>query len=130
GAPQDALKDQGYFDNGCSRHVTGNISYLTEFKEHDGGYVAFGGGAKGGKITGKGTIRTGLLDSKCDVCKVFCLGCATFTKGLDAAVLIGLSSLTGAAALEELCLAVLIGTMPDLVKIAVGAKFLLELEKF
>nr|GFB21524.1 ribonuclease H-like domain-containing protein [Tanacetum cinerariifolium] len=35
-----------------------NISRLTDFKEHDGGYVAFGGGAKGGKITGKGTIRT------------------------------------------------------------------------
>nr|GFB02512.1 ribonuclease H-like domain-containing protein [Tanacetum cinerariifolium] len=31
-------------------------------KEHDGAYVAFGGGAKGGKITGKGTIRTGKLD--------------------------------------------------------------------
>nr|GFB49465.1 hypothetical protein [Tanacetum cinerariifolium] len=31
---------------------------LTEFKERDGGYVDFGGGAKGGKITGKGTIRT------------------------------------------------------------------------
>nr|GEU82909.1 hypothetical protein [Tanacetum cinerariifolium] len=30
--------------------------------EHDGGYVAFGGGAKGGKITSKGTIRTGKLD--------------------------------------------------------------------
>nr|GEX56448.1 hypothetical protein [Tanacetum cinerariifolium] len=51
--PQDALKDQGYFDNGCCRHMTGNISYLTDFKEHDGfdyvdqGYVAFGGGAKG-----------------------------------------------------------------------------------
>nr|GEY95487.1 copia protein [Tanacetum cinerariifolium] len=29
---------------------------------HDGGYVAFGGGVKGGKITGKGTIRTGKLD--------------------------------------------------------------------
>nr|GEV90879.1 hypothetical protein [Tanacetum cinerariifolium] len=58
GAPQDALKDQGYFDSGCSRHMTGNISYLTVFKEHDGGYVAFGGGAKGGKITSKGTIRT------------------------------------------------------------------------
>nr|GEU85327.1 hypothetical protein [Tanacetum cinerariifolium] len=58
GAPQDALKDQGYFDSGCSRHMAGNISYLTDFKEHDGGYVAFGGGAKGGKITGKGTIRT------------------------------------------------------------------------
>nr|GEV16693.1 hypothetical protein [Tanacetum cinerariifolium] len=27
-------------------------------KEHDGGYVSFGRGAKGGKITGKGTIRT------------------------------------------------------------------------
>nr|GEX41429.1 ribonuclease H-like domain-containing protein [Tanacetum cinerariifolium] len=39
-----------------------NISYLTDFKEHDGGYVAFGKGAKGGKITGKGTIRTGKLD--------------------------------------------------------------------
>nr|GFB82225.1 hypothetical protein [Tanacetum cinerariifolium] len=36
GAPQDALKDQGYFDSGCSRHMTGNISYLTDFKEHDG----------------------------------------------------------------------------------------------
>nr|GEX57987.1 hypothetical protein [Tanacetum cinerariifolium] len=43
GDPQNALKDQGYFDNGCSRNMTGNISYLTDFKEHDGGYVAFGG---------------------------------------------------------------------------------------
>nr|GEV85694.1 reverse transcriptase domain-containing protein [Tanacetum cinerariifolium] len=40
----------------------GNISYLTDFKEFDGGYVAFGRGAKGDKITGKGTIRT-YLDS-------------------------------------------------------------------
>nr|GFC37903.1 putative ribonuclease H-like domain-containing protein [Tanacetum cinerariifolium] len=38
--------------------MTGNISYLTDFKEFDGGYVTFGGGAKCGKITGKGTIRT------------------------------------------------------------------------
>nr|GFD11238.1 ribonuclease H-like domain-containing protein [Tanacetum cinerariifolium] len=64
GDPQDALKDQGYFDSGCSRHMTRNISYLTDFKEHDGGYLAFGGGAKGGMITGKGTIRTGKLDFK------------------------------------------------------------------
>nr|GEW64191.1 ribonuclease H-like domain-containing protein [Tanacetum cinerariifolium] len=42
--------------------MTGNISYLTNFKEHDGGYVAFGGGAKGGKITSKGTIRIGKID--------------------------------------------------------------------
>nr|GEX54916.1 hypothetical protein [Tanacetum cinerariifolium] len=58
GALQDALKDQRYFDSGCSMHMTGNISYLTDFKDHDGGYVAFGGGAKGGKITRKGTIQT------------------------------------------------------------------------
>nr|GEW57965.1 hypothetical protein [Tanacetum cinerariifolium] len=52
------LEDQGYFDIGCSRHMTGNISYLTDFKEFDEGYVAFWGGAKGGKITRKGIIRT------------------------------------------------------------------------
>nr|GFB91247.1 hypothetical protein [Tanacetum cinerariifolium] len=38
--------------------MTGNISYLIDFKEFDGGYVAFEGAAKGGKITGKGTTRT------------------------------------------------------------------------
>nr|GEU51760.1 ribonuclease H-like domain-containing protein [Tanacetum cinerariifolium] len=36
------LEDQRYFDSGCSRHMTGNISYLTDFKEFDGGYVALG----------------------------------------------------------------------------------------
>ncbi|GKF43510.1 hypothetical protein Tco_0130062, partial [Tanacetum coccineum] len=44
---------------------------------------------------------------------------ATFTKGLGLAVLIGLAALTGVAALAELCIAVLIGIMPDLVKTAV-----------
>nr|GEV63434.1 ribonuclease H-like domain, reverse transcriptase, RNA-dependent DNA polymerase [Tanacetum cinerariifolium] len=56
------IEDQGNFDNRCSRHMTGNISYLTNFKEFDGGYVAFGGGAKSVKITGKGTIKTRKLD--------------------------------------------------------------------
>ncbi|GJV54304.1 putative ribonuclease H-like domain-containing protein [Tanacetum coccineum] len=37
--------------SGCSRHMTGNIAYLSDFKEFDGGYVAFGGGAYGGRIT-------------------------------------------------------------------------------
>nr|GEZ25615.1 hypothetical protein [Tanacetum cinerariifolium] len=46
----------------CSRHMTGNMSYLSDFKELDGGYVAFGGNPKGGKITGKGKIKTGKLD--------------------------------------------------------------------
>ncbi|GJX83077.1 hypothetical protein Tco_0332558 [Tanacetum coccineum] len=55
-------EDQGYVDSGCSRHMIGNMSYLSDFKEFDGGYVAFGGGAKRGKITGKGTLKTGKLD--------------------------------------------------------------------
>ncbi|GJR66029.1 hypothetical protein Tco_0012094 [Tanacetum coccineum] len=42
--------------------MTGNMSYLTNYEEIDGGYVAFGGNHKGGKITGKDTIKTGKLD--------------------------------------------------------------------
>ncbi|GJY76466.1 ribonuclease H-like domain-containing protein [Tanacetum coccineum] len=55
-------KDQGYVDSGCSRHMTGNMSYLLDFKEFNGGYVTFGGGAKGGRIAGKDTLKTGNLD--------------------------------------------------------------------
>nr|GEU30908.1 hypothetical protein [Tanacetum cinerariifolium] len=52
--PQGKLKsDQGIFDSGCSRHMTGNKSYLADYQEINGGFVAFGGIAKGGKITGK-----------------------------------------------------------------------------
>nr|GEW93032.1 putative ribonuclease H-like domain-containing protein [Tanacetum cinerariifolium] len=54
GNPQQALKDKGVIDSGCSRHMTGNISYLFDFKEINRGYVAFGGNPKDGKITGKG----------------------------------------------------------------------------
>ncbi|GJW06535.1 ribonuclease H-like domain-containing protein [Tanacetum coccineum] len=45
--------DQGYVDSGCSRHMTGNIPYLLDLQEFDGGYVTFSGGVKGGKITSK-----------------------------------------------------------------------------
>nr|GEZ42123.1 ribonuclease H-like domain-containing protein [Tanacetum cinerariifolium] len=38
------------------------MSYFYDFKEFDGGYVTFGGGANGGRITGKGTLKTGNLD--------------------------------------------------------------------
>nr|GEZ55942.1 putative ribonuclease H-like domain-containing protein [Tanacetum cinerariifolium] len=38
------------------------MSYLFNFKEINDGYVAFGGNLKGGKIIGKGKIRTGKLD--------------------------------------------------------------------
>ncbi|GJU94989.1 putative ribonuclease H-like domain-containing protein [Tanacetum coccineum] len=55
GHPQK--EDQGYVDSGCSRHMTGNMSYLSDFKEFNGGYVTFRGGAKGGKITGKETLK-------------------------------------------------------------------------
>nr|GEV74868.1 zinc finger BED domain-containing protein RICESLEEPER 2-like [Tanacetum cinerariifolium] len=55
-------EDQGYVDSGCSRHMTGNMSYLFDFKEFDGGYVTFRGGAKEGRITCKGTLGTGKLD--------------------------------------------------------------------
>ncbi|GJZ38363.1 putative ribonuclease H-like domain-containing protein [Tanacetum coccineum] len=62
GNPQQDLKDKGVIDSGCSRHMTGNRSYLTDYEEIDGGFVAFGGNSKRGKITGKGKIRTGKLD--------------------------------------------------------------------
>nr|GEY64797.1 hypothetical protein [Tanacetum cinerariifolium] len=51
GNPQHALKDKGVIDSGCSRHMTENMSYLSNFEEINGGYVAFGGNRKGGKIT-------------------------------------------------------------------------------
>ncbi|GJQ89300.1 hypothetical protein Tco_0000439 [Tanacetum coccineum] len=60
-ASQD-LKDKGVIDSGCSRHMTVNRSYLIDYEEIDGGFVTFGGNSKGGKITGKGKIRTGKLD--------------------------------------------------------------------
>nr|GFC08685.1 hypothetical protein [Tanacetum cinerariifolium] len=53
GNPQQALKDKDVIDSGCSRHMIGNMSYLSNFEEINGGYVAFGGNPKGGKITGK-----------------------------------------------------------------------------
>nr|GEX81894.1 ribonuclease H-like domain-containing protein [Tanacetum cinerariifolium] len=62
GNPQHALKDKGVIDSGCSRHMTGNIFYLSNFEAINRGYVAIGGNPKGGKITSKGKIRTGKLD--------------------------------------------------------------------
>nr|GEZ75491.1 putative ribonuclease H-like domain-containing protein [Tanacetum cinerariifolium] len=42
--------------------MTGNISYLSDFKEINGRYVAFGEIPKGGKITCKVKIMTGKLE--------------------------------------------------------------------
>nr|GEV87673.1 hypothetical protein [Tanacetum cinerariifolium] len=49
------INDKGYWDSGCSQHMTGNISYLFEYEPYDGRYVSFGQGE--GKITGKGIIK-------------------------------------------------------------------------
>nr|GEZ51426.1 hypothetical protein [Tanacetum cinerariifolium] len=62
GNPQHALKDKGVIDSGCSWHMIGNMSYLSDFEELNGGCVAFGGNPKGGKISRKGKIRTKKLD--------------------------------------------------------------------
>ncbi|GJX17287.1 ribonuclease H-like domain-containing protein [Tanacetum coccineum] len=62
GNPQQDLEEKGVIDSGCSRHMTGNMSYLTDFEEINKGYVAFGGNLKGGKITSRGIIKTGNLN--------------------------------------------------------------------
>ncbi|GKB04932.1 putative ribonuclease H-like domain-containing protein [Tanacetum coccineum] len=56
------IAGKGVIDNGCSKHMIGNMSYLSDYEEIDGGFVAFGGDPKGGRITGKGKISTGKLD--------------------------------------------------------------------
>nr|GEZ12892.1 hypothetical protein [Tanacetum cinerariifolium] len=62
GSSQNNIDDKGYWDSGCSRHMTGNISYLFYYEPFDEGYVSFSQG--GCKITGKGTIKTGKLEFK------------------------------------------------------------------
>nr|GEY02163.1 hypothetical protein [Tanacetum cinerariifolium] len=37
-------KEKGVIDSGCSRHLTRNKCYLTDFKAYDGGFVSFGDG--------------------------------------------------------------------------------------
>ncbi|GJY37686.1 ribonuclease H-like domain-containing protein, partial [Tanacetum coccineum] len=56
--------------NGCSRHMIGNKSFLTDYQGIDGGFIAFGGSPKGGKITGKGKIRTRKLDFEDTECLI------------------------------------------------------------
>nr|GEX73431.1 hypothetical protein [Tanacetum cinerariifolium] len=58
GNPQHDLKDKGVIDSGCSRHMTGNISFLFNFEAINGGYVAFGGNPKGGNVIGKEAVNT------------------------------------------------------------------------
>ncbi|GKC71889.1 ribonuclease H-like domain-containing protein, partial [Tanacetum coccineum] len=62
GNPQLELQEKGVIDSGCSRHITGNKSYLSDYEKINGGFVAFREDPKGGRITGKGKISIGKLD--------------------------------------------------------------------
>ena len=48
--------NQWYFDSGCSRHMTGNITLFKHFILMKSGVVTFGDGKKG-RILGKGSIE-------------------------------------------------------------------------
>ncbi|GJS70293.1 hypothetical protein Tco_0703134 [Tanacetum coccineum] len=61
GNPQQKdYKEKIVIDSGCSRHMTENKCYLTEYEDYDGGFVSFRDGK--GRIFGKGKIKTGTLD--------------------------------------------------------------------
>ncbi|GKB29205.1 putative ribonuclease H-like domain-containing protein [Tanacetum coccineum] len=65
--PQTDLQDQGVIDSGCSRHMTWNMSYLTDFEEIDGGYDAFRARKRVAERKNRTLIeaaRTMLADSK------------------------------------------------------------------
>ncbi|KAJ9535421.1 hypothetical protein OSB04_un001464 [Centaurea solstitialis] len=54
-------KNLWHVDSGCSRHMTGIMSLLENFKQFNGGHVAFGDNPKGGKVSGKGNISKGKM---------------------------------------------------------------------
>ena len=56
--------DSWYFDSGCSRHMTGNRKYLTDYHVVAESHVSFGDGEKW-RVLGKGTLNAnGLLRLK------------------------------------------------------------------
>nr|GEU83816.1 hypothetical protein [Tanacetum cinerariifolium] len=68
--PQMDLHDQGVIDSGCSRHIIENRSYLTDYKEIDGGYVLLEGTPKEGKSQEKMYNKKNSVlfnDTKCTV---------------------------------------------------------------
>jgi hypothetical protein len=62
GNPEEELKDHIIIDSGCSGSMTGDKEILSYFKAYFGGRIAFGNDPNGGRITGKGTIKTGSID--------------------------------------------------------------------
>ncbi|GJU53723.1 ribonuclease H-like domain-containing protein [Tanacetum coccineum] len=59
------LQGKGVIDSGCSRHMTGYMSYLIDYEEIDGGYIAFGGNPKGGKSLAENSVL--FNDTECVV---------------------------------------------------------------
>nr|GEX13998.1 hypothetical protein [Tanacetum cinerariifolium] len=57
---QKEYKEKGVIDSGCSRNITVNKCYLTDYEDYDGGFVSFGDGK--GRISRKGKIKIGTLD--------------------------------------------------------------------
>ncbi|GJT02728.1 hypothetical protein Tco_0823897 [Tanacetum coccineum] len=55
-------EDHTVVDSGCSSYMTGNKAYLLDYEDYNGVFMAFGSDPKGGKITGKGKIRTANLE--------------------------------------------------------------------
>ncbi|GJX73299.1 ribonuclease H-like domain-containing protein [Tanacetum coccineum] len=58
---QKEYKEKGVIDSGCSRHMTGNKCYLTEYKDYDGGFVSFRDGK--GRIFRKVLLRVPRKDN-------------------------------------------------------------------
>nr|GEW97996.1 hypothetical protein [Tanacetum cinerariifolium] len=56
---QKEYKEKGVIKSGCSRHMTRNKCYLTDYEDYDGGFISFGDGK--GRISGKGKIKTRTL---------------------------------------------------------------------
>ncbi|GJR27106.1 ribonuclease H-like domain-containing protein [Tanacetum coccineum] len=62
GNPEILLQDHAVVDSGYSSHMIGNKAYLSDNEDFNRGFMAFGSDPKGGKITGKGNIKTANLD--------------------------------------------------------------------
>ncbi|GJW84116.1 putative ribonuclease H-like domain-containing protein [Tanacetum coccineum] len=46
GNPKSILQDHAVVDSGCSSHMTGNKAYLSDYRDYNGGFVAFGSDPK------------------------------------------------------------------------------------
>ncbi|GJS52376.1 putative ribonuclease H-like domain-containing protein [Tanacetum coccineum] len=50
GNPEILLQDHAMVDSGCSSHMTSNKAYLSDYKDFNGDFVAFGSDPKGDKL--------------------------------------------------------------------------------